>query len=142
MKVLVTAASRRGATLEIAHATGDTLTEAGLSATVLAISESGALAGYDAFVVGSRSGSPIGPLENSQLGRCDSVSRPCSTNVVAVDVADVLSKTRASEHKLFASTLGFGERAVMLAFRATEGDFRDRDEIAAWARAIAGELRD
>jgi hypothetical protein len=29
----------------------------------------------------------------------------------------------------------------MLAFRPVEGDYRDWDEIEAWARAIAGELR-
>jgi menaquinone-dependent protoporphyrinogen oxidase len=163
MKVLVTAASRHGATLEIAHAIGGTLTEAGLSATVLPISESGALAGYDAFVVGSAvyMGHWLEPATTFvEQGRETLSHRPSwlfSSGPIgdpprpheadAVDVADVLSKTRAREHKLFAgkldkSTLGFGERAVMLAFRATEGDFRDRDEIAAWARAIARELRD
>jgi menaquinone-dependent protoporphyrinogen oxidase len=63
-----------------------------------------------------------------------------------VDVADLVSKTRAKGHKLFAGKLdkrqlGFGERAVMLAFRAVEGDYRDWQEVEAWARAIAGELR-
>jgi menaquinone-dependent protoporphyrinogen oxidase len=64
----------------------------------------------------------------------------------AVDVHDLVAKTRARGHKLFAgkldkSKLGFGERAVMLAFRPVEGDYRDWDEIEDWARAIAGELR-
>jgi hypothetical protein len=29
----------------------------------------------------------------------------------------------------------------MLAFRAAEGDYRDWQEVEAWARTIAGELR-
>jgi menaquinone-dependent protoporphyrinogen oxidase len=64
----------------------------------------------------------------------------------AVDVADLVSKSQATGHKLFAGKLdkgklGFGERAVMLAFRAAEGDYRDWQEVEAWARAVAGELR-
>jgi menaquinone-dependent protoporphyrinogen oxidase len=57
-----------------------------------------------------------------------------------------VSKTHAREHKLFAGKLekgelGFGERAVMLSFRADGGDYRDWQEVEAWARSIAGELR-
>jgi menaquinone-dependent protoporphyrinogen oxidase len=64
----------------------------------------------------------------------------------AVDVGELMSKAHAKSHKLFAgkldrSKLGFGERAVMLAFRAVEGDYRDWDEVEAWARGIAEELR-
>jgi menaquinone-dependent protoporphyrinogen oxidase len=32
--------------------------------------------------------------------------------------------------------LGFGEKAIMVAVRAQEGDFRDWDAIAAWADEI------
>lgn len=163
MNVLVTAASRHGATLEIAHAIGATLTEAGLSATVVPLSEARALDRYDGFVVGSAvyMGHWLEPATTFvEQGRETLSQRPCwlfSSGPIgdpprphepeAVDAADVLSRTRAREHKLFdgkldKSTLGFGERAVMLAFRASEGDFRDWDGIAAWARAIAGELRE
>jgi menaquinone-dependent protoporphyrinogen oxidase len=53
-----------------------------------------------------------------------------------------MAKTKARDHRLFAgkidkSRLGFGERALLLALRAAEGDFRDWPEIAAWAKAIA-----
>ena len=37
--------------------------------------------------------------------------------------------------------LGFGERAVMHAVRAAEGDFRDWDAIRGWAAGIAAALR-
>jgi menaquinone-dependent protoporphyrinogen oxidase len=36
--------------------------------------------------------------------------------------------------------LGFGERAIAVAFRAPEGDFRDWPAIEAWAAAIADSL--
>ena len=45
-----------------------------------------------------------------------------------------------SHGKLDKSKLGFGERAVMLAFRVVEGDYRDWNEIEAWATGIAHEL--
>jgi menaquinone-dependent protoporphyrinogen oxidase len=36
--------------------------------------------------------------------------------------------------------LGFGEKAIMAAVRAPEGDFRPWPEIEAWARGIAAAL--
>ena len=35
------------------------------------------------------------------------------------------------------SELGFGEKAIVLALRAPEGDFRDWDEIRGWAAEVA-----
>jgi menaquinone-dependent protoporphyrinogen oxidase len=53
--------------------------------------------------------------------------------------------TAPVEHRIFAgkidkAKLGFGERAIMTAVRAPEGDFRDWDEIASWADTIADAL--
>ena len=61
------------------------------------------------------------------------------------DVADIAELVSPIEHRIFAgkidkSDLGFGERAIMAAVRAPEGDFRDWDEIAAWANGIADVL--
>jgi menaquinone-dependent protoporphyrinogen oxidase len=57
-------------------------------------------------------------------------------------VTDVIEATSAREHRIFGgridrSALSFPERAVMMAVRAREGDYRDWDEIAAWADEIA-----
>jgi menaquinone-dependent protoporphyrinogen oxidase len=162
MQVLIVAASRHGATREIADSIALTLNAEGLAASVRPIGEVGDLAGYDAFVVGSAvymghwldaattfvehgietlSQRPTWLFSSGPIG---DPPRPHEPD--AVDVDGVVSKTHAREHKLFAgkldkSALGFGERAVMLAFRASEGDYRDWDEVAAWARAIAEELR-
>ena len=64
----------------------------------------------------------------------------------AVDVTGLMETTGAQGHQLFAGRLdrhrlGFGERAVMVAFGAKDGDFRDWDAIAAWARGIAVGVR-
>ena len=53
MRVLVTAASKYGATDEIAHAIGDTLTDAGHDTTVVAAADVAGIDGYDALVIGS-----------------------------------------------------------------------------------------
>ena len=62
--------------------------------------------------------------------------------VVAVDTAELVEATRARDHALFAGKLdkdrlGFAERAIMVALRASEGDYRDWDEIHRWASDIA-----
>ena len=42
--------------------------------------------------------------------------------------------------KLDKKVLGFGERAIVAAFHAPEGDFRDWGAIEAWAHGIADAL--
>jgi menaquinone-dependent protoporphyrinogen oxidase len=162
MNVLVAAASRHGATQEIAEAIGRTLDAEGMRASVAAMAEAGDPSGYDAVILGSAvymghwldtatkfvesrgaalSARPTWLFSSGPIG-----DPPRPDESQAVDVDDLLSKTQAKGHKLFAGKLdkgklGFGERAVMLAFRAAEGDYRDWREVEAWARAIAGELR-
>lgn len=62
-----------------------------------------------------------------------------------VDVETVSKTTDAREHRLFAGKLdkgelGFGERAIVTALRAPEGDFRDWTAIDAWAHEIVDSL--
>jgi menaquinone-dependent protoporphyrinogen oxidase len=63
-----------------------------------------------------------------------------------VDVSGVMETTRAREHRVFPGKLlkkqaNFGERAIVLALRAPEGDFRNWTAIREWASGIADELR-
>lgn len=63
-----------------------------------------------------------------------------------VDVAPIIEATGARGHVVFAGkldrkVLSFGERAIVTAFRAPDGDFRDWDEIGVWASRIAEELK-
>ena len=71
---------------------------------------------------------------------------PRPTDYKAVRVDSLVEATSPIEPRLFAGKLdrdrlGFGERAVVFAFRATDGDFRDWHELAGWAAAIAGHLQ-
>jgi menaquinone-dependent protoporphyrinogen oxidase len=63
-----------------------------------------------------------------------------------VDVAPILEATKAQDHRIFAgkldkSALGFAEKAVVLALRAPEGDFRDWEDIRRWCIEIAAALQ-
>jgi len=54
--------------------------------------------------------------------------------------------TKGREHRMFAGKLdkrqlGFGERAIVVALRVPEGDFRNWAEINGWASEIALSLR-
>jgi menaquinone-dependent protoporphyrinogen oxidase len=63
-----------------------------------------------------------------------------------VDVAEILAATKARDHRVFAGkidreNLSFPERAMLMAFRGLEGDFRNWDEIRGWASGIADALK-
>jgi menaquinone-dependent protoporphyrinogen oxidase len=160
--VLVAAASRHGATEEIAQVIATTLGEHGVQAAVLRAEAVGRLDGYEAVVLGSavymgRWLEPAREVVNDHAaelaglptwlyssGPIGDPPRPSAAD--AVDVGEIVAATRPREHRLFGgkldrSLLGFGERAVMRAFRAPEGDFRDWDEIRGWAEEIAAALK-
>jgi menaquinone-dependent protoporphyrinogen oxidase len=163
MRVLVAAASRHGATQEIAEAIGRVLEEQGIEVDVWPIDEVETPATYDACVLGSAvyvgswleaarefvdahaaelAARPTWLFSSGPIG---DPSRPDADHAVEID--EIFAKAGAREHHLFAgrldkSLLGFGERAVVLAFRAAEGDFRDWDEVESWAREIADALRE
>jgi menaquinone-dependent protoporphyrinogen oxidase len=161
MRVLVTAATRHGATAEIATAIGEVLAEQGLDPTVTAPEQVEAVDGYDAVVIGSvvYAGHWLKPAREL-VGRFDSalaarpiwlfssgpVGDPPKPDEDSVDVADILATTGAREHRVFAgkplrSQLSFPERAIVSALRVPEGDFREWPEIRRWAAGIAAALK-
>jgi menaquinone-dependent protoporphyrinogen oxidase len=161
MRVLVAVASRHGAAREIAEAVGGTLAEAGIAVDVRDADGGPAPEDYDAVVLGSAvyMGRWLGPARDYVDLHADALAaRPVwlfSSGPIgdppkpapdeAVDVAEIVERTGATEHRLFPGRLerkllGFTERAVVTAFRAPDGDFRDWDEIAAWARSVAADL--
>ena len=157
MRMLVAVASKHGATSEIAHHIGETLAGDGIDVTVAAADEVSDLPAYQAVILGSAvyAGhwmkeakdlaaeiAAADPIPKVWLFSSGPVGDPPKPDEDPVDVAEIVTNLAASEHRLFAgkidkSTLGFGERAIVTALRATEGDFRDWEEIAAWAREIA-----
>jgi menaquinone-dependent protoporphyrinogen oxidase len=75
----------------------------------------------------------------------ETVGDPPKPEEDPVDVRGIREATRAREHRVFAGKLvrkqlSFGEKAMVLAFRAPDGDFRDWAEINDWASGIARAL--
>lgn len=74
-----------------------------------------------------------------------SIGDPPKPEEEPVDVSEILAATGAHEHRVFVGkidedTLGFAEKAAMLALRAPEGDFRDWEAVRQWAEGIASAL--
>jgi menaquinone-dependent protoporphyrinogen oxidase len=160
MRVLVSAASKHGATAGIGNHIGETLRERGFDVTVAAPDNAKPDAGYAAIVLGSgvyaghwlkdaktlaeriadaSQPSPVWVFSSGPLGD------PPKPDEDPVDVAGIVDLVSPVEHRIFAgkidkSDLSFGERAIMVAVRAPDGDFREWDEIAAWANGIADAL--
>ncbi len=160
MHVLVTAASRHGATREIAVAIADRLGEHGLQVAVADPAEVTGFGPYDAVVVGSavyaghwldaakklvERHAPELTARPVWLFSSGPVGDPPKPDEAAVEVDDLVAATGAQGHEVFAgkierSTLGFAERAIVRALKVPVGDFRDWDAIDTWADHIALEL--
>lgn len=161
MKVLVSAASKHGATTEIAAEVGAALHAAGVEAFVVAPAEVVSVDGYDAAVIGSavyvghwlEAARMLVEREQEALraipvwlfssGPIGDPPKPVEEPAEAAPLAQLIG---ARGHRVFAGEvdrkkLGFGERAVVAAVRAPDGDFRPWGEIEAWAREIAASLR-
>ena len=161
MKVLVCAASRYGATSEIAQAIADVLTERGCEVTVLAPKKVGAVEEFDAVVLGSAvylgrwMKSARGVVERSAaafatrpvwLFSSGPVGEPAKPAENPVDVTKILQATKARDHQVFTGKLvkkhlSFPDRAVAAAARVEEGDFRDWAQIREWAAVVADALK-
>ncbi|HSJ84710.1 MAG TPA: flavodoxin domain-containing protein [Acidimicrobiia bacterium] len=161
MKVLVTTASKHGSTADIGRSIADVLTGEGIETRILAPEEVSSLDSYDAIILGSAvyAGRWMKPMrelvdrfEVELAGRpvwlfsSGPIGDPPKPEEDPVDVASIMEKTSARDHFLFAGKidrkkLNFGERAIVSALKAPEGDFRDWDEIRERALAIAGELK-
>lgn len=160
MSVLVTAASKHGSTEEIAQRIGAVLRDKGLDVTMASPEKVEDLEAYQAVVLGSavyaghwlkeakdlaaRLGS-LDPRPYVWLFSSGPIGDPPKPEEDPVDVVEIAQITSAREHRVLAgkldkSVLGFGERAIVTALRAPEGDFRDWDGITAWAGEIADTL--
>ena len=167
MKVLVSAASKYGATSEIAEEIGNTLREAlaervvgDVVVDVVPPEQVSSVEDYDAVVLGSavyaghwlESARELAERHAQALSERSTwlfssgpIGEPPKPEEDPVDVAAILEATKARDHRVFAgkldkSSLRFVEKAIMVAVRAPEGDFRDWGEIRAWTEGIADTL--
>ena len=161
MRVLVAVASKYGATREIAEAIGRGLEAHSLAAEVRDVTDARDLAGAEVVVLGSavyagrwlegarsfvdehEAELAVRPTWLFSSGPIGDPPRPAAEE--AVHIEEILERTNAREHRVFAgkldrTKLSFGERAIAFAFRAEVGDFRDWDAIAAWTDEIATAL--
>ncbi len=166
MKVLVCAASRHGATAEIAEHIGSSLGQAlqenGVRAEVEVhpAEEVRGVEGYDAVVLGSAvyMGRWLEPARRILTEeRAALAERPVwlfSSGPVGDqlrpedepnDVPDAMASTRAREHRTFAGridrkALSLSEKMLVVALQVPDGDYRDFHAVQEWARGIATSL--
>lgn len=161
MSVLVTYASKHGATQGIAERIAQTLRHEGSEVDLLPLDAVRDVSRYEAVVIGSAVyyGSWLKTaLEFVRSQRAVLATRPVwlfSCGPLGSEVHDTeqqpkeLGELQASvgprDHRVFfgaldAHTLSFPERMVVKAVRAPEGDFRDWNAIEAWATTIAMSL--
>jgi menaquinone-dependent protoporphyrinogen oxidase len=162
MRILVSTASRHGSTTEVATRIARTL-RAGLPADTvvdeLAAAEVGDPASYDAVVLGSAvylgrwlddarklteriAAQAPRPVWLFSVGPIGDPPKPAEEPAA---IGDLVRVTQARGHRLFAGRLdryqlGLGEKAVVMALRVADGDFRDFDAIDAWGTQIATDL--
>jgi len=161
MTVLVTAASKYGATGEIAQAIGEVFTEGGWDAAVLPPEQVQGVDSFDAVVLGSAvyAGHWLKParelVDRSRdaltarpvwLFSSGPIGDPPKPEEDPVDVAEIMQATKARGHRVFAGKLvkkqlSFPDRAIAAALRVPEGDFRDWEDVKAWAAEIVDALR-
>jgi len=160
MDVLVSVASKHGATTEIARLIGKILGDRCLDVTVAPPDDVATVEGFDAFVIGSavyagrwRKEAKVFVEQHAEELRARPVwlfssgplGFPPKPDEDPVDVEAMSALISPRAHGVFAGrldkkSLGIGERAVVKAVKAPYGDFREWDEIRAWAEAIAAEL--
>jgi menaquinone-dependent protoporphyrinogen oxidase len=159
--ILVACASKHGATREIARRIADRLMERGLAAEACGVTDVRGLEDAEAVVLGSAvyAGSwrkeavdfveehadrlahlqvwlfSSGPLGDRAI---DEEEEPRQLN-------EIRQRVSPQGHRIFSGAvdmrkLSFGERMIMKAVKAPEGDFRDWADIQAWADEIADVL--
>jgi menaquinone-dependent protoporphyrinogen oxidase len=163
MRLLVTAASRHGATAEIATELGKALRGAlpGVGVDVVPVTRVAGFADYDAIVLGSavyfgrwldearwQVSAHQETLRERPVWLFSSgpVGDPLVPDTEPADAAELAEAIGACEHVVFPGALhreqlGLRERLAVGLVRATDGDYRDWPAVRAWADRIAAELR-
>ena len=167
-RVLVTTASKHGATAELATFLAGCLREAAagrrmeLSAVAIPVEQRPDPSRYDAVVLASAVyvGRWLEPARHYAAGHAAALrGRPVwlmSSGPIGEppfppdephDAGPIATMVGARGHRVFPGRLdkhrlGIGERAMVTAMRAPLGDFRDWEAVRAWAEEIAQEVVD
>ncbi len=164
MRVLVTYATKNGATAGIAQAIGEELGKLGLGVEVRPVNEVRDLRGYDAVLLGSAiyfgkwrkealrfgerhagelRGRPVWLFDSGPLN-----ASPDEGKNEPVEAADELARAIGARARVtFGGRLmredagGFTRRLMDSGKAGSYGDFRNFDRIRSWARGIGEDLR-
>ena len=157
MKVLVSAASRHGATAEIADVIADILRASHIDADVIAPDDVTSVEAYDAVILGSGvyAGHWLEPAKAFVARHREALIEmpvflfssgplgdPPKPAEEPGDAREMEESTFAMDQRVFAGRLTHDqlsrpERLVATVVRAPHGDFRPWDDIADWAHEIA-----
>jgi menaquinone-dependent protoporphyrinogen oxidase len=160
MTVLVTCASKHGATTEIAEALGRELCARGIDADVIRAEEVDGVGSYDAVVLGSAiymghwlpAARAVADVYADDLaekptwlfssGPIGDPPRPAEEP----NLGDLLERIRPRGHRIFAGklekeNLSLTERGIARLVKQQYGDFRDWEDVAGLADEIARGLR-
>jgi menaquinone-dependent protoporphyrinogen oxidase len=160
MRVLVIVASKHGSTAEIASALGEGLAGRGITTVVNEVADVSDIKGYDAVLLGSavyagrwmKAARELVELRHEELAErpvwlfsSGPVGEPLRPAEDPVDVATITAAIGARGHRVFPgrldkSKLGLAEKALVMSMRVPDGDYRNWDEVAAWAGEIADAL--
>jgi menaquinone-dependent protoporphyrinogen oxidase len=166
-QILITYATKHGATAEIAERIGQVLREAGLQTDVLPVDRVGDLAAYQALVLGSAvymgqwrreaaaflqtnektlAGRPVWLFSSGPTGQGDPVELLKGWHLPEA-LQPVADRIQSRDVAVFggaldAKKLGLGEKLILKMVKAPTGDFRDWAAIVAWAQTIAAALKE
>lgn len=157
MHVLVSVASRHGATQEMGEVVANALADAGHEVDVLEPDDVDDVRPYDAVVLGSsvyvgRLAASLRDLVQRQEGQLRErpvwlfwsgpVGDPPMPAGIPDDVQQIASHVAARGVQCFVGrldhrSLSVSERALVALTGAPDGDFREMDDVAEWGRAVA-----
>ncbi len=167
MKVLVTYATKHGATAEIAEKIGEVLTAEGLEADVLPVKQVGDLAPYTALILGSAV--YVGRWRKEAVKFLEANEEALAERDVWLfssgptgegDPVELLQgwqfpegqqevADRIQPHEIVVfhgemdvEDLNFIEKRMIKMVQAPTGDFRDWEAIVAWATTVAETLKE
>ena len=163
MRMIVASSSKHGATEGIAEAIAERLRHLGNDVASMRVGDVESLDGVEAVVLGSAiyAGSWMKEATGFAEANAEVLSAlpvwlfssgPLGTDVHDDEeqprqLAELTDMLHPRGHRTFFgaldhSKLGFGERMIVKAVKAPEGDFRDWAAISAWADEIAQDLAD
>ena len=163
-RTLIAYASRAGSTAEVAETVGDVLRESGIDVDVRSVKDVTGIAGYDSLVLGSAiwAGKPLPEMlrfaadHRDAMARlpvacfilCDTLreSTPANRQVALGYLAPLRKLLEPVSAGMFAGRRDFSTVHPVLAwvlmrlFHLAEGDWRNWEQIRAWAVTVASQL--